>query len=82
MNQLLTLEQLQQIAKEFGLEFVNAPDNTLKISDGICTQSDKVWWKSETGPELVNASDDWDNIQHYPHFYSIEKPFVKKVIYE
>ena len=81
MQQLLTQEQLQQIAKEFGLKFVALPDNMLKISDGVCSNIDKVWWKCKTGPELVKASEHWDNMQSYPNVYCIEKPGIREVIY-
>jgi hypothetical protein len=51
------------------------------ISDGWVhqDQEEKVWWKYEDGPELVEVSWHWVNILQFPHIYSYAKPTFKLV---
>lgn len=75
-----TPEQLKEIQLEVA-RISGKP--ILAISDGWVhrNQEEKVWWKCEDGPELVEVNEHWTNIRNYPHFYSYEKPAFK-IIYD
>lgn len=53
---------------------------SVQIRDGVATQTSKVWWHGEDGPEIVNLDlhfnfdDEWENLIHFPQIYSLNKP--------
>ena len=69
-----TKEQLTEIATVFGLTFVEI----LPVRDGHVTKTTKVWWRSDDGPELVEAGDPehWRNIERYPGSYQLARPKI------
>ena len=72
-----TDEQIAELALVFGL----MPRTGLPVRDGRVTQTCMVWWRSETGPEHVQASEHWDNIQRHPSAYQLAKPTIARVVY-
>ena len=49
----------------------------IKVADGYVDERKadaKVWWHSVTGPEKVKVSEHRNNIDEFPHIYSIQKP--------
>lgn len=71
-------EQLKELEQVFGL---TRAEETLPIRDGWVKKTDKVWWRCSTGPEMVEASEHWDNIKSYPRLYQFPKPIVDGVKY-
>lgn len=70
-----TPEQLQELEVMYGL--VRLKKETLPVRDGLVDRTMSVWWRGKYGPELVvNAGDDWENIEKHPKFYQINKPKV------
>jgi hypothetical protein len=75
--QMLSKDELEQIAKEFGLAPVLKPDQ-IQISDGVISVYQNVWWKSSNGPVIVSLSDSnhLQNAKNYPNAYAIHEPKV------
>ena len=70
-----TKEQLQELEVLYGLK---RNDEVVEVRDGFVSKSDKVWWRSEVGPELIQAAaTHWSNIVHYPHYYQVKRPIFK-----
>jgi hypothetical protein len=78
---MLTNEDLDQIAKVFGLDRLDSPQE-LPVRDGIVKRGEGIWWRYCTDPEWVIADGaNWDNILEYPQLYSHAKPKTK-LVYE
>jgi len=83
----LTHDQLEYIAKTFGLERVSAtkaeespaipPPGSLPIRDGYVLRGEWLWWRNSLGPRQVqagNANDNWRNIDLFPEYYQWARP--------
>ena len=44
------------------------------VLDGLVTQDDHIWWRSDAGPRSTTAKFDNPNVYKFPEYYSIEKP--------
>jgi hypothetical protein len=75
----LTPEQIDQIAKTFGLE---RKGEVLPVRDGFVTPETEVWWRGGKGPKQVIAQRDWHNITAFPSFYQLAEPIVRHCVYE
>jgi hypothetical protein len=72
---LFTHAQLKELAEVFNLTFVSSKA-MLRVRDGFVFRDDRIWWRSNTGPQQVLAKDDWENIQEFPELYSHAEPKV------
>jgi hypothetical protein len=74
---MLTKEELEQVAIHFGVQPALTAEQ-IRISDGIASIYQNVWWKASNGPEYVSlqASNHLQNAKSYPDVYSIDKPKV------
>lgn len=54
---------------------------TLQIRDGFVEPTDKIYWRSEDGPEHVTASVHWANIKEFPELYSFARP-THRIVYD
>lgn len=70
-----TEKQKQHLKEWYGI-IIN--EDLIELKDGLINHESFVWWKADDGPEKVKAKDHFDNIRHYPQFYSLSKP---KTIY-
>lgn len=69
-----TEEQLNELERIYGLKRVA---ESIEVRDGMLMRGEKVWWRCENGPELVNSEKDWYNICKFPEAYSINEPRTK-----
>ena len=75
---LLTEAQLNQIASVFGL----TKKEHFPVMDGYVTLDDKVWWRCEDGPQLVNVCEHIKNLKEFPNVYQLARPKTKIVYLE
>ena len=73
-----TEEQIQELETIFGIK---RAAETVRVRDGRIAKGDMVWWRANIGPEHVDSSSHWENIERYPDVYQIATP-VTRVIYE
>lgn len=76
-----TEAQLLELEKLYGLTRIG---ETACVRDGRITKGDKVWWRCEEGPQLIdsNTPAHWRNIQAFPAAYQINQPLVDTVLYK
>lgn len=72
-----TEEQLEELKTIFGL----TRNDTLPVRDGYVHKDSMVWWRCNTGPELVKAGSPahWGNIRYHPQWYQLKEPVVQVV---